>query len=159
MSLQHIIRRAAVMLALVALSGCSNVALPEEGMPAMGADPSYGTIIAGYIKSSLKDSASYGAFEISDVRWVHSVKGWNWLVCVRFQDRGHRRTYAFFLKDKEIVNSRYAVQSDACDAQTYSPFELTTGATRPAEPMTGAITSAPVPVSTSAAVGEPGPLY
>jgi hypothetical protein len=141
MSLQHVGRRVALMLALAVLSGCSSVALPKEDMPAVGADPSYGTIVAGYIKSSLKGNASYDAFEISDLRWVHSDKGWNWLVCVRFQDHGHRRTYAFFIRDKAIVNSRYAVQSDACDAQTYLPFALTTGTTMPA------------------AVDGPGPLY
>ena len=31
-------------------------------------------------------------FEISDPRWVHAIQGWNWLGCVRFVDRGHRRS-------------------------------------------------------------------
>jgi hypothetical protein len=166
-SLQQIVRRSALMLALIVLSACSNVALPNEGMPTMGADPSYGAIIAGYVKSSLQNSASYEALEISGPRWVHSVSGWNWLVCVRFQDRGHQRTYAFFFKDREIINSRYAVQADACGAQTYAPFDLTTGAASPVVPMTGAVASAPVPVaapapvpiSAPAASRDPGPLY
>ena len=98
-------------------------------MPATGADPSY-TRIANDLKNRMKDIAAYDSFEISDPRWVHSINGWIGLVCVRFQDRGHRRTYAFFFTDEQIVDSRYAVQTDACDAQTYSPFDLTTGARR-----------------------------
>jgi hypothetical protein len=140
-SLRDAARRAALMLAFVAFSGCSNLVLPREDMPAIGMDPSYGAMIAGYIRSTLKNSASYDAFEMSDTRWVHAVKGWSWLVCVRFQDQGHRRTYAFFIKEKTIVDSRYAVQSDTCGAQTYSPFNLMIDATGPG------------------AVGVRGPLY
>ena len=166
-SVQRIVRRSALMLALIVLSACSKIALPIEDMPAMGADPSYGAIIAGYIKSSLTNSASYEAFEISGPRWMHSVSGWNWLVCVRFQDRGHQRTYAFFFKDREIINSRYAVQADACSSQAYSPFELATGAASPVAPIMAPATSAPAPVaapapapvSAPAAAGGPGPLY
>jgi len=109
-------------------------------MPATGTDPSY-TRIASDLKNRMKDIAAYDSFEISDPRWVHSINGWTRLVCVRFQDRGHRRTYAFFLADEQIVDSRYAVQTDACDAQTYSPFDLTTGARR------------------STAISDQGPLY
>ena len=132
--------RAAPLLALSIVAGCSNMTLPKEAMPATGADPSY-TRIANYLKNRMKDIAAYDSFEISDPRWVHSTNGWNWLVCVRFQDRGHRRTYAFFFTDEQIVDSRYAVQTDACDAQTYSPFDLTTGARR------------------STAISDQGPLY
>ncbi len=119
------------MLAFVMLAGCSNVVLPKEDMPAMGVDPSYNTVIAGFIKTKLTGSASYETFEISDPRWVHAASGWNWLVCVRFQDRGHRRSYVFFIKEKAIVDSRYAVQSDACASQSYAPFSLTMDAIRP----------------------------
>ena len=64
------------------------------------------------------------SFEISDPRWVHTAIGWNWLACVRFQDHGQRRSYAFFFNKDEIVDQRYAVQIDACGTQTYSPFNL-----------------------------------
>jgi hypothetical protein len=63
-------------------------------------------------------------------------------VCVRFQDRGHQRTYVLFFKGSEFLDERYAVLTDACDAQTYSEFDLgPSGAMRPG------------------AVGDPGPLY
>jgi hypothetical protein len=124
----HGVRRAALVLTLVMLSGCSDYMLPKEDSPAMGPDPSYRTMIANYIKVSMKSSASYDAFEISDPRWVNSIRGWDWLVCVRFRDHGHRRTYAFFVPKSPAnlgpADSRYAVMSDGCDTQIYSPFDL-----------------------------------
>jgi hypothetical protein len=68
---------------------------------------------------------------------VHSVGGWSWLTCVRFQDRGHRRTYAVFLREKGIIENRYAVQADGCDTASYVPFDLMTGAAK--SPGTGAL--------------------
>ncbi len=133
-------RRAAPLLALSRVAGCSDVTLPKVAMPATSANPSY-TRIANYLKNRMKDIAAYDSFEISDPRWVHSINGWTWLACVRFQDHGHRRTYAFLFTDEQVVDSRYAVQTDACDAQTYSPFDLTTGARR------------------STAISDQGPLY
>lgn len=131
--------RAAPLLALSIVAGCSDMTLPKEAMPATGADLSYSRI-AIYLKNTMKDIA-VDSFEISDPRWVYSIHGWTWLACVRFQDRGHRRAYAFFFTDEQIVDSRYAVQADACDARTYSPFDLTTGARR------------------STAISDRGPLY
>ena len=128
--------RAALLLALV-LPGCSGLALPQQEMPApaptAGADPSYHTLVAKELKSLFKDPASYQAFEISGYRWVHAVKGWSWLTCVRFQDHGHRRSYALFIKDGTVIDNRYAVETDACDGQTYSPFDPATGELRPAD--------------------------
>jgi Integrase core domain len=160
--LQRVARRTAFLLALV-LSGCSALPRAKEDMPAMGPNPAYGAMIAKYIKTNMTGSESYDAFEISNARWVHSVNGWTWLICVRYLDHGLRRTYAFYIEEgtKELdmenltcaaakIGSRcdatrpryrYAVQSDACGAQTYSPFNLTTGATGPT------------------AVGDQGPLY
>jgi len=133
----------AALLALAAAAGCSSLAISREDAPASGPDPAYNVKVANRIKNWFKDHASYEAFEISDYRWVHSITGWNWLTCVRFQERGHRRTYAVFLKDKEIVDSRYAVQADGCDTAGYTPFDLATGeAARPSgsEPMRPAST-------------------
>jgi len=78
-----------------------------------------------------KNQASYDAFEISPFRWVHSLKGWAWLTCVRFQDQGHPRVYSVFLKDGRVVDGRYAVVTDACDEQTYALFDAMRGAARP----------------------------
>jgi hypothetical protein len=122
---------AALLLALFLLPGCSDLAMPSEEMPAAGADPSYVGTVAQYLKNLFKNQASYDAFEISPFRWVHSLRGWAWLTCVRFQDQGHPRVYAVFLKDGRVVDGRYAVQTDECDAQTYALFDAMRGAARP----------------------------
>jgi hypothetical protein len=122
---------ACAALTLLLLPGCSELALPSEEVPAAGADPSYVNIVAHHLKTLFKNQASYDAFEISPFRWVHSLKGWAWLTCVRFQDQGHPRVYAVFLKDGRIVDTRYAVVTDACDAQTYALFDAMRGAARP----------------------------
>src|SRR5208282_349082 len=123
---------AALLLALAAASGCSSLSISKEDVPPSGPDPAYDGMVANRIKSAFKDHASYDAFEISDYRWVHSLGGWSWLTCVRFQDRGHRRTYAVFLRGKDIIENRYAVQADGCDTARYLPFDLMMGAARPA---------------------------
>ena len=61
--------------------------------------------------------------KISAFRWVHSLKGWGWLTCVRFQDRGHPQIYAVLVRDGKILDGHYAVQTDACDTQTYVMFD------------------------------------
>ena len=123
---------AALLLALAAATGCSSLTVSTADVPPSGPDPAYDGMVANHVKSSFKDHASYDAFEISDYRWVHSITGWSWLACVRFQDKGHRRTYALFLRAKDIIETRYAVQTDGCDTARYVPFDLTTGAARPA---------------------------
>jgi len=128
---------AALLLALAAAAGCSSLTVSTANVPPSGPDPAYDGMVANRVKSSFKDHASYEAFEKSDYRWVHSVGGWSWLTCVSFQDRGHRRTYAVFLREKDIIEYRYAVQADGCDSASYVPFDLTTGAAKP--PSTGAL--------------------
>ncbi len=123
---------AALLLALAVAAGCSSLTVSAEDAPASGPDPTSNALVANRVKSAFKDHASYDAFEISDYRWVHSISGWSWLTCVRFQDRGHRRTYALFIKANEIIDTRYAVQADGCDTLSYAPFDLMTSAARPA---------------------------
>src|SRR6516225_11516066 len=61
--------------------------------------------------------------KISSFRWVHSLKGWGWLTGVRFQDGGHPQIYAVLVRDGKILDGHYAVQTDACDTQTYVMFD------------------------------------
>jgi hypothetical protein len=115
--------RATLFLPL-ALLGCSSVALPQTEAPA--SEPNTATfhkIIGDYLKASFKEIGTYDSFEISDPRPVHTQKGWSWLSCIRFQDRGHTRTYAVFVQADKVIDSRYAVTTDACGAQTYAPFD------------------------------------
>jgi hypothetical protein len=114
---------AALLLLVTLLPGCSNVALVDE-MPASEPDyPGYNNLVAEHIKETFKNRTSYDAFAISALRWIHSFKGWAWMTCVRFEDNGHPRTYAVFIKDGQVSDSRYAVQTDACNIQTYAVFD------------------------------------
>ena len=122
-------RHAALLLALVCASGCTNMALPAEDVPAAGPAAGFGKLVADRIKSTFKKLTPNDAVEISQPRWVHTVIGWNWLTCVRFQYEGHRRTFALFIKNGAVVDQRFAIESDACAAQTYSPFDLASGGT------------------------------
>ena len=92
-------------------------------MPLASPDPSYRETVASHLKRVLKNYPAYDSFEISDPRWVHSIKGWTWLTCVRFRDQGRVRNYALFLDGNRVVEDRIAVQTDDCDLQTYYPFD------------------------------------
>src|SRR6516165_1976243 len=91
--------------------------------PPSGPNPTYRDVIAYCFKTTFKNYATYELFEISEPRWVSSIKGWNWLVCVRFVDRGHRRNYALLLNDSTVVDGHYAYQTDNCGSQAYVVFE------------------------------------
>ena len=133
------IRGAALALVLAALPACSELAQSSETAPT-GAQPPFVSLAAKHLQSVLKDRASYDDFEISGLRWVHSIKGWNWLACVHFHDHGHLRSYALFIQDGAVIDSRYAVETDACEAQTYTPFDLVTGELgRPTAPVQPAL--------------------
>jgi hypothetical protein len=112
------------LLLPLALLGCSGVALTQTDAPASALNPAtFHKIIGDHLKGSFKEIATYESFEISDARWVHAVKGWSWLSCVRFQERNHVRTYAIFIQTDKVVDSRYAVTADGCGEQTYAPFD------------------------------------
>ena len=86
-------------------------------------DPSYRAVIADHLKTTFKDYASYELFEISTPRWVDLFQGWNWLVCVRFVDRGRRRSYALLFNGSNVVDGHYAYQTHNCGTQSYVVFE------------------------------------
>jgi hypothetical protein len=110
----------------IAQSGSSAVVQSgaiAQSEPPSAPDPSYRDVIAYCFKTTFKDYATYELFEISEPRWVSSIKGWNWLVCLRFVDRGHRRSYALLLNGSAIVDGHYAYQTDNCASQAYVVFE------------------------------------
>ena len=120
------VRHIALALALAGLTGCSELARSSEAVPSTP-EPPYGALAAKYLQSTLVNRMSYDSFEISGVRWVDSIRGWSWLTCVHFQDHGHRRTYALFIQNNVIIDGRYAVETDACESQTFTPFDLMSG--------------------------------
>jgi hypothetical protein len=119
-------QRAVLASMLIALPGCSEIALSNNAMPP-GAEPAYVSLAAKYLQSVLSDVRSYDGFEISGLRWVNTLKGWNWLACVRFHDHGHLRIYAIFIQNDAVNDARYAVETDACEVQTYTQFDLISG--------------------------------
>jgi hypothetical protein len=141
MPLQYATPRLALALTLALLAGCSSLAGPQEGAATAPLNADYRGMIAARLRAEFTKPPLTGPAEISNPRWVLANKGWSWQVCVRFQDRGHQRTYTLFFKGSEFLDERYAVLTDACDAQTYSEFDLGTSSMRPG------------------AVGDPGPLY
>ncbi len=120
------VRRGALALTLGLLPACSELALPSEAGPPP-AEPPYVSLAAKYFQSVFKDRSAYDGFEISGLRWVHSIKGWGWLACVHFQDHGHRRTYALLIQDNVVADGRYAVETDTCEAQSFTQFDVATG--------------------------------
>ena len=116
---------ATLLAAAIILAACSSVPIENPTEPAPPAN--YGKAIAETLRK-FKDFATYRNFQISGLRWVHAATGWNWLVCVRYDDRGLARYYAFYLDDSNAVaNARYDVRIDRCPAQQYVPFDATTG--------------------------------
>jgi hypothetical protein len=128
-------RRLALSFTLVTMAGCSQIALPDSAQP-LTPQPPYVSLAAKYLQSALKDVRAYEDFEISPLRWVNTMKGWSWLACVRFHERGHTRIYAIFIQGDVVSDARYAVETDTCEAQTYTQFDLISGVLgRPTAPM------------------------
>lgn len=127
MAKSRVLLAAALLAAPIVLAQCSS-ALPED--PTQPAPPAnYGARIAAALRG-FKNFASYSNLQISPLRWVHAATGWSWLTCVRYNDNGLARFYAFFIDSNAIVNARYDVRTDQCAAQQYVPFDVTTGAVR-----------------------------
>jgi hypothetical protein len=117
-------RPAALFAALIVLAGCSAVPLQNNAEPA--SPPQYGRLVSDSLKK-FKDFPSYGNFEIAPARWIHAPTGWNWLVCVRYNDGGRERFYSFLIDDHAVVDQRYDIVTDQCAVQQYVPFDAMTG--------------------------------
>jgi hypothetical protein len=120
------VARGIALLLLGALPACSSMSVAPETAPAAGPDPAYLNKIAVRFKTQFKTKPPTNGLELSQPRWLLSNNGWSWLVCMRFQDQGYRRGYVMYFDNKEILDNRYAVLSDGCDTQTYTPFDLET---------------------------------
>ena len=139
----NVVRRALLaLLALILLAspGCTQIAQPGEAAAPPAEQLAYASVAAKYFSSTMADRTSFENFEISGLRWVHGLKGWSWLACVHFVDHGHLRTYALFIENEAVIDGRYAVQSDSCGLQTYTPFDVVTGVLgRPTAPQQPAV--------------------
>jgi hypothetical protein len=136
--LRRAVSCAAPLLVLALTAACGSLAEPTERGAPLSQD--YRSMIAKRLKSVSKDVANTGGVEISDPRWAQSNKGWGWMVCIHFPDRGHQRTYVYFFDRDDFIDERYAVQTDHCEVRPYSALDLG-------------------PAIRPGAVGDPGPLY
>jgi hypothetical protein len=120
---------AALWLPLLLLSGCSELAQSSDATTQALPPPvpPYAALAAKHLQSAFKDRSPYDGFEISNVRWVLANGGWSWLTCVHFRDRGHPRSYAIFIQNNIVVDARYAVETDDCEKQAYTQFDLISG--------------------------------
>ena len=132
--------RTLLALTLLMSPGYAQIAQPSEGATPPAEQPAYAALAAKYFSDTMADRLSFENFEISELRWVHGLKGWSWLACVHFVDHGHLRTYALFIQNNAVIDARYAVQSDSCASQSYTPFDVVTGALgRPTAPQQPAL--------------------
>jgi hypothetical protein len=92
-------------------------------------EPDYGRLVAQNVLASFKNGSIPSGAEISGLRRVFYIRGWSYLACLRFMTDDRVRTYAFFIQRNQVIESRYAVQSDECGAQQYVPFDLAAGST------------------------------
>jgi hypothetical protein len=148
----------------IVLAGCSGLASTAEDPQPPG--PGATLVAANHLKASYKNFASFSNYQISEFRPVHTVKGLNWITCIRFQDSSRTRTYALFFKGNAVVESHYALRSDSCDTQAYMQLDIATGTTSPLPPdLPPAPTMAPAvapsswsaPATTPAAPSPPPP--
>jgi hypothetical protein len=99
----------ALTVMLIFLSGCAPFQASDPSIPAK---PDYGPMVSSYFRQTFKGispnsaDALYTDFEISGLRWVHARTGWNWLVCVRFNERGKSRTFALYIDTKAVDASQ-----------------------------------------------------
>jgi hypothetical protein len=120
----------AALWLLVLLPACSELAQSSDATTQTlppPAPPPYAALAAKHLQSAFKDRSPYDGFEISNVRWVLANGGRSWLTCVHFRDRGHPRSYAIFIQNNIVVDARYAVETDDCEKQAYTQFDLMTG--------------------------------
>ena len=88
---------AALLLLVALLAGCSDVALAHE-MPASEPDPDYNNLVAKHLKDTLQKS-----------RILRRIRNIGFSLGTLVQGLG--------------LDSRYAVQTDACNTQTYAVFD------------------------------------
>ena len=111
------------VMALV-LSGCAldSVVLPSAGDD-LTREPNYRAIVAASIGSIVGNPNTVDGFEISGARRSDSFKGAAWLVCLKSNIYQQPKYHTAFIQNDKLVDSRFAVTIDQCEAQSYTSFE------------------------------------
>jgi len=119
--LQRAFWRAALLTAPVALAACST-ALVQQNASSIQPTQSGGQRVQSIVQQSPVDGV-----EISEPRWLLSTKDGVGLPA--FTSKIGPPAYIRFCSSTAsgILDARYAVQTDACRTQNYSPFDLKTG--------------------------------
>ena len=73
--------RAVLALMLQTSPGSTQIAQPSEAATPPVQQPAYAALAAKYFSETMADRASFENFEITELRWVHGLKGWSWLAC------------------------------------------------------------------------------
>ncbi len=114
-----------LLLPAAALSGCAGLATGNTEMPLRSPDLTYREVASARLKSVLKNYDTYDTFEISDPRWVHSIKAGIGLPAFA---SAIRTACAAMPYSSTGTRPRFAVQTDNCDLQTYYPLgQMPTG--------------------------------
>jgi hypothetical protein len=107
----------------LALAGCAlEIALPPAADDLIR-EPNYRAIVAASIGSIVGNPNNIGGTEISGARRTDSFKGPAWLVCLKSDVYRIPKYHAAFIQNDRLVDSRFAVTLDQCEAQPYTPFD------------------------------------
>src|SRR6201987_1790566 len=71
----HAVWRTVLALMLLTSPGCTQIVQPSEGATPPAQQPAYAALAAKYFSETMADRASFENFEISELRWVHGLKG------------------------------------------------------------------------------------
>ena len=72
--------RTLLALMLLTSRGCAKITQPSEGATSPAEQPAYAALAAKYFSETMADRLSFENFEISELRWVHGLKDWSWLL-------------------------------------------------------------------------------
>jgi hypothetical protein len=120
----------AVLAVAASLAGCGGLSSPSlDGAFEQVVDvapeplPPYRTLVAAALRN-FKQQDELNNLEISEPSWTEHLGGSAWLVCVKFSPESRALYYAFFIRKKVVIESRFAVGTDRCAQRNFAPFDL-----------------------------------
>jgi hypothetical protein len=86
------------------------------------APPPHRKLVARALKG-FKEQEDLIDLEISEPRWAERLGGPAWLVCVKFNPNANSYFYTFYIRNDAVIETRFAVGTDRCGRQTFTPFD------------------------------------
>jgi hypothetical protein len=134
------LRRLLIGLTLsAALSGCATNSAVVDA-PNIGPVPNFESIIADNLRARPKTGDAppvqgqliftankhVDKVEISDLRRTlrTDLYGWAWQTCIRASVEGVQHSYAVFVAENRVIDSRMALEPDQCDQRHYTPLKI-----------------------------------